>query len=137
MTGIVAAIAAVCAEGVAAGGAGAVVPSPVPVWSNIFGTDYASTNSQTISGISNSISITLANSGSGTLLYNLNGYATYYTGAFTVRAGDILAFTVLAGNAAESGAITVTNVSNAGATLATIAYVVRSSGGGGGRGIIP
>ena len=137
MTAVLAAVAAICAEGIASGGTGTVVPSPTPVWTSVFGIDYASTNSQTIQGISNSISISLANSGAGTLLYSLNGYATYYTGAFTVRVGDILAFAIAVGLAAESGAITVTNVSNAGATLATIPYVVKSSGGGGGRGILP
>jgi hypothetical protein len=119
------------------GAAGVVVPSPPPAWTNIFGSDYGATNSQTISGITTPITVSLANSGSGALLYILNGYQTPYTGSFTVHAGDILAFGIAVGNAVQSGAITVTNVSNGSATLATIGYVVRSSGGGGGRGILP
>jgi hypothetical protein len=134
---MLAAAAVIASEGVASGGTGTVVPSPAPVWANIFGFDYASTNSQTILGISNSIAITLANSGTGTLYYILNGFLTPYTGAFTVHVGDILAFAVSVGNSPLSGNITVTNVSDGSATLATIAYVVRSSGGGGGRGILP
>ena len=119
------------------GVSGVVVPSPAPVWTNIFGFDYAATNSQTILGITTAITISLANSGSGALLYILNGYQTPYTGSFTVHVGDILAFGVAVGNAAQSGTITVTNVSNGSAALATIAYVVKSTGGGGGRGILP
>jgi hypothetical protein len=134
---MLAAAAVVCSEGVVSGGTGTVIPSPTPVWNNIFDIDSGSTNSQTISGISNQISISLTATGGGVLLYNLNGYSTYYTGAFTVRVGDILSFTVIVGNSAESGTVTVTNVSNASATLATFTYVVRSSGSGGGRGILP
>ena len=134
---MLASVAVICAGGVPPGGSGTVVPSPAPVWTNIFGTDYAATNSQTISGISNSIAITLANSGAGTLYYILNGVLTPYSGAFTVHVGDVLAFAISVGNSRLSGNITVTNVSDASATLATIPYVVRSSGGGGGRGILP
>ena len=134
MTGAVAACASVNSQ---LGSSGTVVPSPAPVWINIFGVDSATTNSQTISGITSPITISLANSGSGALFYGVNGVWTFYTGAFTVRVGDILAFSISVGNAAESGAITVTNVSNGSATLATIAYVVKSSGGGGGRGNLP
>jgi hypothetical protein len=137
VTGTLAASAVIAAEGVASGGTGTVIPSPAPGWVNIFGVDYGSTNSQTISGISNSIAITLANSGTGTLYYILNGYLTPYTGAFAVHVGDILAFAVSVGNSPLSGVITVTNVSDASATLATINYVVKSSGGGGGRGVLP
>lgn len=121
----------------AAASAGVVTPSPTPVWVNIFSIDYGSTNSQTIAGITSPISISLANSGSGTLYYILNGVQTHYTGAFTVQPNDILAFGIAVGNSPLTGAITVTNVSNSGATVATINYVVRSSGSGGGRGILP
>ena len=137
MTGMLAAAAVVCAGGVASGGTGTLVPSPTPVWNNIFDIDSGSTNSQTISGISNQITISLAATGGGVLLYSLNGYSAYYTGAFTVHVGDILSFTIIVGNSAQSGTVTVTNVSNGSATLATFTYVVKSSGSGGGRGIIP
>lgn len=119
------------------GSSGTVVPSPSPVWLNIYGVDAGSTNSQTISGITSPITLSLASSGGGALLYSLNGVATPYTGPFTVNAGDILLFTIAVGLAGKSGTITVTNVSNGSATLATITYVVNSSGGGGGRGILP
>lgn len=123
--------------GAAALGAGGVVAPASPGWTDIYGEDYASTNSQTISGITSPIAITLAKTGGGSLSFVLNGVATTYTGAFTVVAGDILAFGIAVGLTTKSGTITVTNVSNGGAALATINYVVTSSGGGGGRGIIP
>lgn len=119
------------------GSAGTVVPSPTLVWLNIYGVDYASTNSQTVAGITSPITISLAVSGGGTLLYSLNGVAVHYTGPFTIQPNDILAFSIAVGNGAKSGTITVTNVSNGSATLATINYVVNSTGGGGGRGILP
>ncbi len=134
MSGALAACASVNSQ---LGSSGTVVPSPTPVWISIFGVDSATTNSQTISGITSPIAISLANSGSGALFFGVNGVWIFYTGAFTVHAGDILAFSISVGNAAESGAITVTNVSNGSTTLATIAYVVKSSGGGGGRGNLP
>jgi hypothetical protein len=123
--------------GTAALGASGVVAPSAPAWSDIYGEDYASTNSQTISGITSPISITLAKTGGGALSFVLNGAFMNYTGAFTVVAGDIMAFGIAVGLTAKSGTITVTNVSNGSATLATINYVVTSSGGGGGRGIIP
>jgi hypothetical protein len=131
--------AAMAAAGVNSqlGSSGTVVPSPTPVWPGIYGVDVGSTNSQTISGITSPITLSLSNSGGGALLYSLNGVATHYTGSFTVNAGDILLFTIAVGLAPKSGTITVTNVSNGGATLANINYVVNSSGGGGGRGILP
>jgi len=118
-------------------GGGVVIPSPTPVWSAIYGQDTAVTNNQTIGGITAPMSISAANSGGGTLIYILNGTSSLYTGAFTVHAGDVLAWSIAVGLTTESGTITVTNASDGGATLATIAYVVRSSGGGGGRGALP
>jgi len=134
MSGAIAAMAACCGQSAASG---VVIPSPTPAWSAIYGLDNGITNNQTISGITAPMSISAANSGGGTLIYILNGTSSLYTGAFTVHAGDVLAWSIAVGLTTESGTITVTNASDGGATLATIAYVVRSSGGGGGRGALP
>jgi hypothetical protein len=134
MTGAIAAIAGTAGQSAASG---VVVPSPTPVWTSIYGYDYGVTNSQTISGISAPISISASNSGAATLFYVLNGVSTLYTGAFTARDGDVLAWSVAVGLTGKSGTITVTNGSDGGATLATITYVLVSTGGGGGRGVLP
>jgi hypothetical protein len=134
MTGIAAALAGVSATSAASG---VVIPSPTPVWTAIFGYDAGSTNNQTLAGISAPISLSASLSGAGALVYVKNGVGTLYTGAFTAVVGDVIAWTVLAGLSTVSGTLTVTNASNGGATLATIAYVVRSTGGGGGRGGLP
>jgi hypothetical protein len=134
VTGVVAALAGITATSAASG---VVIPSPTPVWTAIFGYDAASTNNQTLAGITAPISLSASLSGAGALLYVKNGVATLYTGAFSAVVGDVIAWTVLAGLSTVSGTLTVTNASDAGATLATIGYVVKSSGGGGGRGDLP
>jgi hypothetical protein len=128
---------ALIAGAAAAGSSGDVIPSPTPVWTAIFGYDVGTTNNQTLAGITSPISIAASATGSGVLLYVKNGTATFYSGPFTAVVGDVIAWTVLSGLSNVSGTITVTNASDAGATLATITYVVKSSGGGGGRGVLP
>lgn len=115
-----------------ASGSGGVAPSPAPVWTNISGWDVGSTNNQTLAGITSPIGLSASWTGGGFLIANLNGVPTLYTGAFTVHAGDVLSWSVGVAGATQSGAVTVRNVSNGGATLASFTYVVRTTSGGGG-----
>ena len=122
------ALMALAGAGGASGGTGVVI-TPTPVWRAIYDSDAGSTNSPAILGITTAISISLARTGLGVLYYNLNNGFAAYSGAFTVRAGDTLAFTIIAsGSVTVTGNITVTNVSNASATVATIPYTVTSTG---------
>jgi hypothetical protein len=110
---------------------GSTVPSPAPNWTGLFGQDTVSTNTQTITGIGAPISIEAALSGGGVLSYQLNGVFNTYSGAFSVAAGATLGWTVTNINTTTvAGNLTVTNESDGGATLATIAYAVTQSGGG-------
>jgi hypothetical protein len=107
-----------------------------PMWTNIYGVDAGYTNNQTLTGFTGTLSISAANSGSGVLVYVLNGASTSYTGAFTAHPGDVLAWGVVVGLTTMSGTITVTNATTS-TTLQAITYTVTSSGGGGGRGYLP
>jgi hypothetical protein len=121
MTGAVMALAA----GGASGAGGGAVPSPTPVWTTITGTFIGSSNTQTISGISGPISLTASVTGGAPLYYVQNGGGPVaYTGAFPVNPGDTLAWMIMAPG---SGTVTVTNVSDSDATLATIPYGVYSA----------
>ena len=114
-----------------ASGSGGVVPSPTPVWTNVSGYDYASTNNQTIAGITSPISLSASLTGSAYLVYTLNGTPNLYTGAFTVHAADVLSWSVGVTTTNQSGTVTIKNVSNGSATLATFTYSVKTTFGGG------
>jgi hypothetical protein len=110
-------------------GGGIVTPSPTPAWTAIAGVDDASSNNQTIAGISAPMSIGATITGSGVLFYTRNGAPFVYTGAFTVHNADVIAWSVSTpGTNRVSGTITVLNDSDGGATLCTIAYHLASSG---------
>lgn len=114
-----------------AAASGGVVPSPTPNWTNIYDTDVGSTNLQTISGISSSISISVTATGSGIVYYTFGAGEFPYTGAFPVSVGQPLGFIVFAtiGGGTVAGALTVKNDSNGSVTLDTITYAVYDSGG--------
>jgi len=124
-------VAGAVLAGIGAGGAGGgagVVVSPAPTWTPIYGFGTASTNTQTISGISTGITISAGLTGTAGLSYTLNGTVYNYLGAFTSHAGDTLSWQVQApGSSRVSGTITVTNVSNGSATLGAIVYSVAGS----------
>ena len=107
------------------GGTGVHV-TPTPAWGTAYGVGAAATATQTILGITTAISVSASLTGPSQLFYFLNGVFAYYTGAFTVHAGDTLSWGVVpAGITRESGTITVVNVSDAPAVLGTIAYSVK------------
>lgn len=97
-------------------------------WSAISGVDFASTNVQTISGLNGPISVAASHTGAGLLFYALNGLFNVYSGPFTVRNGDVLAWTVETSDSRRvAGTVTVSDVSAAGGILASFAYAVASS----------
>src|SRR5205823_6129143 len=107
------------------GGTGVHV-SPTPAWGTAYGVGAATTATQTILGIATAISVSASLTGPSDLYYFLNGVFAYYSGAFTVQAGDTLASGVVpAGVTRESGTITLVNVSDAAAVLGTVAYSVK------------
>jgi hypothetical protein len=92
-------------------------------WTNITGSFAGATNTQTISGISAPVSISVAITGGAALRYALNGAYANYTGAFNVVATDTLSWLVVSGGGARAGTITVTNATSA-TVVATINYSV-------------
>jgi hypothetical protein len=109
----------------AGGGGGIVVPGPL-AWSNIFDVGAGSTDTQTLTAITTPISISATLSGGGTAHSILNGSAAFYAGAFSVSAGDALAWLIVnAGPIAVAGTVTVANQSDGGAVLDTFTYTVK------------
>lgn len=108
------------------GGAGGVVTvSPAPAWTALYGRDTVSTNTLTLAGITAPVSIGAALSGGGLLYANRNAAFAAYAGAFSCSPGDTLGWTIInTGGGRVSGNLTVTNLSDGGATLAVIPYSV-------------
>ncbi len=110
------------------GGGSDVTPAPLD-WTDAFGDIIAHTNSQTITGITTPISLAAGASGGGNLHYSLNGGSAGYLGAFAVAAGNTLIWSILnTGTAAVSGTVTITNVSDGGATLDSFNYTATGVG---------
>jgi hypothetical protein len=132
MTGavnVLGAFAAGLGSGGGGTGGGTVIPNPL-TWTSIVGVDDASSNNQTVSGISAPMSIAAMITGSGQLFVTQNGVPFGYTGAFPANNGDVIAWSVSTpGTGRVAGTITVLNDSDGGATLCTIAYHLASSGG--------
>ncbi len=127
MTGVIAATAGTGGGTSTVGGT--VVPNTL-AWTSIVGDDAASSNNQTISGISAPMSMAATITGSGELYYVQNGTTFNYTGAFTAHNGDVIAWGVeLPGTIRAAGTVTVLNNSDGGAVLCTIPYHLASSGG--------
>ena len=107
----------------AGSGAGAGVTTPGALsWFDIYATIVGVTNNQTLTLITVPISITAAKTGAGTLYWIKNGAAPVaYTGAFSVGAGDTLAWQMMGGSV--SGVVTVTNATTA-TTLTTFNYTL-------------
>ena len=109
-----------------AGHAGVVAPSTLN-WNDIYGEDSGSTQTLAVSGITAPIQIAATRTGSGNLSYVLNGAFINYSGAFTVRPGDSLAWAIsLTGPVDRSGVVTVTNMT-ASTTLDSFNYTVTQS----------
>jgi hypothetical protein len=116
----------------AEGGAGSSGSPAAVAWTAIYGTDNASTNTQTLSGFTGPLSISAAvSSGPVGIAYSLNGGSYAYSGAFTVHPGDTLAWTLSVAHAAKSGTLTISYGAGP-TTLATIPYSVDSSWDGSG-----
>ncbi len=113
MSGAVLALA-----GAGATGGGSGTPGTIS-WSNVSSVAGGATNSQTLTGVTGSLTISATNSGDSTLGYTLNGTSQPYTGAFAWPNGQTLAWYLIA-----PGAGTVT-VSDAGGVLASFSYSIR------------
>lgn len=108
-----------------------VIPDAVN-WANVSGASPQANANQSITGITSTISISLALSGTSGeaifLKYRINSgtYVTYST-PFSVSVGDTLNFQVstIAGGAG-AGTVTVTNDSSGSATLDTFTYNMSS-----------
>lgn len=92
----------------------------------VYGDVFATSATVTITDIDQPCSISIAKSGGGTRYYYLNGVGpTQYTAPFTVSDTDTLAVAIAnPGGPTVSGNITVTNVTDASATVATVPYSV-------------
>ncbi|HWE98691.1 MAG TPA: hypothetical protein VG248_02740 [Caulobacteraceae bacterium] len=124
MTGSLAAL--VGSKGSGAGYTGS--PGAV-TWANISGFNSGSNGVQTMSGITGSMSVTITNSGLGTVYYTLAGVTKPYAGAFAWANGQTLSWTIVnGGTSTEAGTITVTNAT-ASTTLATFTYSVKYTAG--------
>lgn len=110
-----------------AGGGGTVIPNPLE-WTDAFGSVVASTNVQTVSGISVPISVLASKSGGGVLHYAQNGTGAAYVGPILVNPGDTLVWTIFnVGSLSVSGTITITNGSDGGAVLDAPSYTATGS----------
>ena len=129
MTGALAALASVGGVG-GGGGGGGYTGSPAAVtWANISGVNDGSNGVQTMSGIIGSVPVTVSSTGSGTLLYTLNGVTSPYTGGFNWPNGQTLSWSIQNNTVLTvSGTITVTNA-QAASTMATFTYSVKYFGG--------
>jgi hypothetical protein len=96
------------------------------IWTNIYATSGGSTNYETLSGVTGSITVSAANSGGSSLGYTLNGVNYPYSGAFAWPEGQSLGWYVIGPG---SGTITVTY--NGGTALASFTYTIRNARTGG------
>ncbi len=118
--------AILAALGLGTGGAGGgdVVPAAVN-WTDVYDIAVGSTNLQTITGISRPISRSASLTGSGGLQTVVNGASHPYAGAFTVAAGNTVAFLIVnTGIMTVTGTVTIANVSGGGTVLDTFNYTV-------------
>ncbi len=113
MSGAVLALA-----GVGAPGGGSGTPGTVN-WSNVSSLAGGSTNSQTLSGITGSLTISAGYTGDSTLGYTQNGVNQLYTGAFAWPNGQALSWYLIG-----PGTGTVT-VSDAAGVLDSFSYSIR------------
>ena len=117
--------AVLCLAGAgAAAGGGSGTPGAV-LWSNIYAASGGSTNLETLSGITGSLSITATNSGGSTLYYTLNGVNKAYAGAFAWPNGQALGWYVIGPG---SGTVAV---SYSGTALASFTYTITNPKTGG------
>ena len=113
MSGAVLALAAAATSGGGSGTPGAIA------WGNISSLAGGATNSQTLSGITGSLTISAAITGGSTLGYTLNGVNQLYTGAFAWPNGQALSWYLIG-----PGTGTVT-VSSAARVLDSFSYSIR------------
>ncbi len=115
------AVLALASAGTSGGGSG--TPGAIS-WSNISSLGGGSTNSQTLSGITGSLTISASFTGDSTLGYTLNGASQLYSGAFAWPNGQALSWYLIG-----PGTGTVT-VSDAAGELAAFSYVIRNPNDG-------
>ena len=122
-------ILALAAAGIAGGVPPDVTPNAVN-WANITSASSPAANAnQTINGCSQSITISISNTGSGFAQYSLDdGAYVNYTVPFSVDAltGQTLKWQFSSAIGTVTGTITVINDSDGGATLDTFTYDVTS-----------
>jgi len=122
-----AAIVSLALGGQSGGGSGGsdVTPNPIS-FSNVQGSISGATNSQTISGINAPITLEIDYSGAARIECLVNGSAQAAAGSGTqvvISNGQTLQIVMQNfTNSIESGAVTVKNISDSGAVLATFNY---------------
>lgn len=131
MTGVVAAaVMGVTAGGGGSGGSGGTGGGTSGwAWGRIFGLGGEGTNAPiTVAGVGagQTINLSAAITGTGSLFFIKNGVTANYVGQFSVADGDHLAWGVFS-NTLSVGTVTV---SSGGTSLSTFNYFVRSPGGG-------
>lgn len=94
-----------------------------------YGDSFATSSTATFTDIDQPVSVSLSKSGGGQIYYNKNAAGwTQYTAAFTMSDTDTLAVGIVnVGGPTVSGNVTVTNVTDASATVATVPYSVTGS----------
>ena len=121
------AVLALMGAGSSAGGGGG--STGTLSWGTINGTIVGANAAQTISGITAAHSLTATISGPGALSTIKNGVTAAYTGAFSVSAGDTLAWQVVNnGKATKAGTITVFDATAGGVELDSFSYVMAGNG---------
>jgi hypothetical protein len=106
-------------------------------WANINAISGGSTNTQTLSGVTGSMSVSAAITGGGLLIVNLGGASPfYYAGQFEWAEGQTLSWTITSPGGTVSGTVTVENAT-AGTVLDSFTYIVKLPTGGGGGGFQP
>lgn len=113
----------------ATGGGTDVTPVAL-AFTSISGTDFASGNVQTITGINTPITLQLTHSGSGAIYYNVNGAGfNAYSAPFVVNNGDTLQLAAAypGGASPKTGTISVVNNSDSNAVIGSCSYFVPTS----------
>ena len=125
MSGAIMALAG-ASNGASGGGGGSGNHPNALAWNNIYNRGYGATQILNISGVGGgTATITVTNSGTGTLFTIHNSASTIYTGGFTVADADTLGWSILnLTGVTVSGTVTV----SCGAfTIGTFTYVAQGN----------
>lgn len=111
------------------GGGGTDITPDAVTFNNFSDSAFASGNTVTITGINAPITVSLGFTGLANRQYAVNGSWKGYTASFTMNNNDTLTLGVSfhgSSYVAQSGTITVTNVTDSNATLGSCSYTVEN-----------